>query len=114
MNYTPPMITSLSIIERLNEWKGWSYYRIAQELEVSQPTVLRWKNHGTSMSDETAVKAAEILGLDPAFMLANIHSERAQNEYEKKHLDRLIEFAKQAVGPEKSTLPTGKANGNKS
>ncbi|GAA6152560.1 helix-turn-helix domain-containing protein [Pseudoteredinibacter isoporae] len=107
MNCAHLMITTLSIVERLKDWKGWSYYRTAKELEVSQTTMTNWRKHGRTMSDDTAIKAAELLGLDPAFIIANIHAERAQSEFEKRQLERLVEMAAAAVGPEKSTLPAG-------
>ena len=75
----PKMITTIKIIDRLNEWKGWSDYRIAKMLEVSHQAVSKWRNKGVIMSDDAAIKAAEILRLPPEFILANIHAERALN-----------------------------------
>ena len=83
------MITTVSIVDRLNEWKGWTDYRVSKMLEVSPQAVQHWRKSGVVMSDETAMKAAEILGLPPEFILANIHAERAKNTVSYEPLERL-------------------------
>ncbi|GAA6154460.1 helix-turn-helix domain-containing protein [Pseudoteredinibacter isoporae] len=79
MTYQPLMITTIAIVDRLRETNDWSDYRVAQELEVSHQAVSRWRKTGSTMADETAIKAAELLGLPPEFILSNIQAERAIN-----------------------------------
>ncbi len=73
------MLTTVAIVDRLNEWKGWSDYRCAQMLEVSHQAIQHWRKKGGVMKNETALKAAEILGLPEEVLLASIELERSLN-----------------------------------
>ncbi|NIB44735.1 helix-turn-helix transcriptional regulator [Pseudomaricurvus alkylphenolicus] len=95
------MLTTIAIVDRLNDWKGWSDYRVAQMLEVTHQTVSKWRKKGAIMSNETAVKAAEILGLPEEFILAGIELERSLNSTseaaQQSILDMVAEYKKDEI-----------------
>lgn len=51
-------------------------YRVALLLGVSQQTVLTWDKKGIVMGDQTAMKVAELLGLDEEMILIDLQCER--------------------------------------
>lgn len=90
------MLTTIAILDRLKAWKNWSDYRIAKQLEVSQQTISGYRNRGRVMNDETAEKAADLLGLPREFILANIHAERALNSPAFQTLEHILEMIEEA------------------
>lgn len=54
-------------------------YRAAKLLGVKHQTVYTWKSGG-SMSDETGIKVAKELGLDPAKVVIDLHIEREKGD----------------------------------
>jgi len=91
------MITTIAIVDRLKEINSWSDYRVARMLEVNPQSVSAWRKKGYVMTDETALKASELLGLDEAFVLANIHAERAVNTPSFDALTQLTKLAKKGA-----------------
>ena len=71
-------------------------YRIAKELDVSRPTVDRWEE-GKTVYDENAIKIAVYLNLDPEYVIACMHAERAKGTEAYPFLVRLAERAKPPV-----------------
>ena len=57
-----------------------SDYALAQQLNVTQPAVSRWRQNKSTIGDDLAPRVAEILGLSPAKVLADLHAEREKNE----------------------------------
>lgn len=55
-------------------------YRIAQLLGVRSQTVYKWKHGKGTMSDEVGLRAAKLLGRDPAKILLDLHIERETSE----------------------------------
>lgn len=94
----------MTTIELLNSlqaaYDGASPYRIAKILGVRSQTVYQWTNgHGT-MSDETGIKAAELLGLDAGKVLLHLHIERGKGNATSpvwKDLARRLEMAAMPV-----------------
>jgi len=91
------MITTIALADRLKEINNWSDYRLARQLEITPQTINGWRNKGKIMTDGSALKAAELLGLDEAFVLANIHAERAVNTPSFDALTQLTKLAKKGA-----------------
>ena len=53
--------------------------KLADALEVTGASISALRNGKTHMGDETALKVAEILGIEPYEVLADCHAERARN-----------------------------------
>jgi len=62
-----------------------SLYAVAKHLGVSWQCVKNWYDRGTVMDDETGIRIAEMLGLDPETVLLWLQVERV----EKKGNDKL-------------------------
>lgn len=70
------MITTSKLLAALKKAHGdCSDYRIAKILDVAKTTVSRWSCGHGYMSEETARKAAQILGWDETYTIACIHAE---------------------------------------
>jgi len=60
-----------------------SDYAVAKQLSVTKQTISRWRKKEDFLSDQSAIKVAEILGIDSGIVIAAVHAERAKNETEK-------------------------------
>jgi hypothetical protein len=56
-----------------------SDYACAQALGLTRAQLSRYRNGRDFFGDETAVKVADMLGLDAGYVMACIHAERASN-----------------------------------
>ncbi|WP_261840926.1 hypothetical protein [Aliamphritea ceti] len=65
MNYSMKLLTKL---KAMND--GCSDYRAAQILEISQQSISKVKNNGTSLSDETLTRLANLVGENPVIVVA--------------------------------------------
>src|SRR6218665_1049183 len=57
-----------------------SDYALAPVLGASRPQGSKYRNGKDHLSDSTAIRIASLLDLDPAYVLACIHAERASND----------------------------------
>lgn len=75
-------IDYLNLIQKTyhKDGKPASDYRAAELLEVAKQTISRYRKHSTTFDDVTALKAAELLSIDPALIFADMQAERAKNE----------------------------------
>jgi predicted transcriptional regulator len=74
-----------ALLDRLSKkLNGASDYKIASELHVTRATVSKWRVGKGTMSDETAVRVAELLEENPAYVLALVQSERTQSPSAEK------------------------------
>lgn len=68
-------------IEVLNDLSakldGASDYEVAHQLDVTRATVSKWRTGHGAMSDETAIRAAKILHMDPAALILMMAEDRA-------------------------------------
>lgn len=86
----------MTTLELLTAYKahhgGVTDYRAAKLLGIRSQTVYNWKT-GTTMADDTAIRIAEELGLDPVTVLLDLHIERekgnAASQVWKAARDRL-------------------------
>jgi len=66
-----------------------SDYKAAQLLQVTKQTVSHVRG-GRSFSEKTAIRAAELLNLDPAEVLIATHLERVKDANARKILQRVV------------------------
>jgi hypothetical protein len=72
--------------------------KAAAHFNVSQTTFSRWHNGDDHPSEEKAVQLAELLQLDPAFVLAVIRADKAKNEAARAAWSRIAAtFSKAAA-----------------
>lgn len=73
----------MTTLELLTAYKahhgGITDYRAAKLLGIRSQTIYTWKAGG-SMSDETGIRIAEELGLDPAKVVIDLHIERDKGD----------------------------------
>jgi len=88
------MKTSIEFISDLKIKSGIaSDYALAKLLGVTKVTISHYQNGKTLIGDATAMRVAELLDLDPAYVVACIHAERAKHEGEKKLWERIAAMA---------------------
>lgn len=84
------MHTTADFLNQIREKYGLkSNYALARKLGQTDTSIARWAHGKGSFSDETCLQVADLLDLDPAFVVACIHAERAKNEAEKKLWERI-------------------------
>ena len=67
----------IDLFEKSNE--NCTDYRAAKLLEIDKSTISEWRRKGSVMKDETGLKIAETLGLEPDYVLACLAAERAKD-----------------------------------
>lgn len=78
------MNTTLDYVDAIKAKTGAaSDYAVAKILDVKTQTISVWRNGKGGMSDETALKVASILDIEPFIVLAAVHAERAKTAPEK-------------------------------
>lgn len=82
-------ITTVQLADRVKSLIGKSsHYALAKFLGLTRPTISNWYDRGVVMDDETAIKCAFAVGLDPESVLCWLQVERV----EKKGNDNLSQF----------------------
>ena len=66
-----------------------SDYRIAKLLGITRASVSRFRTGKGSFCDETAIRAAELLGIEPLKVIAAANAERSKDEKNPWFLDAL-------------------------
>lgn len=74
-----------------------SDYKAAQLLGVTKQTVSHYRSGKGTFSEGVAIRAAELLGLDPAEVLIATQAERVKNEEAKRILQRAVRQLKRAT-----------------
>ena len=72
-------------------------YQLAKFMEMSMQTPRNWRRKGTTADDQTAIKMAALLEIDPAKVLADIHAERSKTPEEKSVWERIAKQFGQAA-----------------
>ncbi|NOV27668.1 helix-turn-helix domain-containing protein [Cupriavidus necator] len=73
------MKTTLEFLEAVRaRLGGASDYAIAKELGVTRAAVSRYRNGLSGFDDDTAIRVARILDIDPACVLLAAHAERTK------------------------------------
>lgn len=70
-----------------------SGYKLAKLMGVANQTALNWLQKTRSFSDESAVKCAELLSLNPTYCLACARYEQAKDPVMKAFWKKLAENA---------------------
>ncbi len=71
------MLTTMDILQRLQEAnENCTKYRVSKILGVTTATVSRWSHGKNTMDDTKAFQAAQMLGLDPKYVVACVNAER--------------------------------------
>lgn len=70
-----------------------SDYATAKRLGVATQMVSKWRSGRDQMSDAMAIRAAELLGVEPLRLIGDIRMERARDEREKKFWQRTVKGA---------------------
>lgn len=79
-------------IDRVKAAKGWeSDYRVAKELSLSRQTVSGYRGKIPTMDEETSMKVAHVLELNPAVILADQAMERARNDEARQAWQTILE-----------------------
>jgi transcriptional regulator with XRE-family HTH domain len=66
-----------------------SDYQLAKALKVTRSQVSYYRSRGDVLSDEMAVKTAELLQIDPAYVLTCMSAERTRSERARRALTTL-------------------------
>ena len=104
------MKTTLEFIADLKKKTGIeSDYAAAKLLNVTGTALSSYRNGKSHFSDDVAMRVADLLELDPAYVVACIHAERAKRAEEKKLWERIAEsmIAVAAVLAVLAVLPFG-------
>ncbi len=73
------MQTTMDLLDELSAKHGdASDYRLAKILKVTKSAVSRYRGGGAFFSDEIAMRVAADLNLEPGYVLACVHAERAK------------------------------------
>lgn len=60
-----------------------SDYALSKVLGVSHQQITNYRRKGYGLGNETAIKVAELLEIDPGIVIAAVHAERAKSEAER-------------------------------
>ena len=78
------MTTTIDFMEALKARHSLaSDYAIAKKLGITCSAVSKWRNQQDFLGDATSIKVAKLLDIDPAYVVACAHAERARSEDEK-------------------------------
>lgn len=74
------MKTTLEFLEAVSrKLGGASDYAVAKHLNISRSAVSKYRNGLAGFDDETALKVARLLDIDPAAVATAAHAERTKN-----------------------------------
>jgi len=81
-------------IEFLDELKlkrgGISDYAVAKLLGMTTQAISKYRTRRYFLGDETAIRVAELLEMDPSFVMACVHFERAKTQAERTAWQNII------------------------
>lgn len=74
------MKTTAQWLDAAKEKHSLSDYALAPKLGITRSQMSRYRNGADYLSDDAAMKLAELLEIDPAQIIASAHAERAKSE----------------------------------
>lgn len=86
----PAMYTTIQILDALKDKLG-SDYKTAKIFGIQQTRITKMRHHGGILTDEQALKAAEILGFPEEAIILSITAERSANSPAYTILTRLAD-----------------------
>ena len=95
-------MTQAEYLDLIKEKQGLTQdNHLAKILKVSTPTITNWRKGNRQFGPETAMRVAEILGINPARIAADMYAQRTSNQKLKK---KWLEYANEVV-PERGFEP---------
>ena len=92
------MKSSLEIVEAVRaKLGGVSYYQVAKALGVRDSYIYNIKSGRDSLGKKSAMKAAEILDCEPAYLISITNMERADDETLRASWERIVQQAATAM-----------------
>lgn len=86
------MKTTIDFVRALKARYGLgSDYAVHKFLGVSKQSVSNWRNGNNFFDDATAIRVAGLLEIEPAYVLACVHQERAKSDAERAAWSSIIE-----------------------
>lgn len=79
LNKGKKMKLCIDYLREIEAKNSWSRYRIGKELGISSARIYQLFDNGGTYDDGTALRVAEILGIDPNLVVASAHFEREKN-----------------------------------
>ncbi len=80
-------------IDRLKVTKSLpSDYAAAKILGVSQSSVVKMRTRDSTLDEDTSIKLADLIGIEPAIVLADQAMERAKNGAARRAWEAVAEF----------------------
>ena len=68
-------------VDRVKKARGWTDYRAAAELGITRGAMSQIRTGNTeTLSEDTALKVADLLGVDPAGIVLDQYAEKAKSE----------------------------------
>lgn len=84
------MKTTVNFLDEIKNKHGiTSDYALSTTLGMTRSMISRYRMKKDYLSDELAIKAADLLDLEPAYVVACVHAERAKPTEEKKLWERI-------------------------
>ncbi len=88
------MIKTITLLDTLKAAYGLtSDYQLAKKLCIKRATVSRYRNGLSFLDDKTSFEVAELLELDPAFVVACANLERAERLDDEKAITFWKQYA---------------------
>lgn len=92
------MKKSVDWLDAAKQQHGLSDYALAPLLGVSRSEMSNYRNGRAYLSDDVAIKLAELLGMDdPSLIIASAHAERAKSPAAKAFWERWAAVAASVV-----------------
>jgi transcriptional regulator with XRE-family HTH domain len=82
------MKTTIDWLDAAKAKHGLSDYALAPLLGVSKAQMSRYRNGHDTLSDDVALKLADLLGMDPKAIIGCAHAERAKTDGARKFWER--------------------------
>jgi predicted transcriptional regulator len=77
-------------IDKVKASRGWdSDYRVAKELELTRQAVSEYRNRVKTMDEETSIRVADALNVDPAAIIIDQIAERSKSPAVQAALRRI-------------------------
>jgi plasmid maintenance system antidote protein VapI len=86
-----------------------SDYKLAKTLGVTKQAISNYRNDNTSMNDDVAIRASQLLGRHPAPLLAQLAAERAKTPEEVRVWTEAAEILKKATSDNAPFKPQPRA-----
>lgn len=89
------METTNQLLDRIKEKYGLkSDYALAKAIGMSRERISRYRNSSGELGDDAALKVAELLDLDPGYVLACMSHQRTKSDAARHAWERLADLVK--------------------